>query len=171
MPAIDRPLSDCRYEIPSGGDWAIHRGGAVFADGAESVVISGNRFDQIDGNGVFLSRYARNFSVKANDMVAIGDSGILVVGASGSGMVDNSRNRNYPAYNVIEENHIDTVGVWVKQTAAYFKSVTRGNNIRNNVFHDGPRSGARFCAQSDGRFTRNDEFDINTDGFCIKNDA
>ena len=75
------------YEIPSGGDWAIHRGAAVFADGAESVIISGNKFDQIDGNGIFLSRYARNCSIKANDMAKIGDSGILVVGASGSGMV------------------------------------------------------------------------------------
>eukprot|EP01043_Picozoa_sp_COSAG02_P077590 COSAG02_NODE_17054_length_1032_cov_1.263666_2_plen_122_part_01 len=109
----------------------------------------------------------------------IGDSAILVVGASGRGMIDNSKNWNYPAYNLIEVsvipqlscfesrshlfalharivpwiwlsdplsrlslqgNHVATVGVWVKQTAAYFKSVTRENTIRNNVFHDSPRS-------------------------------
>ena len=40
----------------------------------------------------------------------------------------------------IQGNHVDTVGCWVKQTAAYFKSVTRENTIRNNVFHDSPRS-------------------------------
>jgi hypothetical protein len=27
------------------------------------------------------------------------------------------------------------------KSAAYFKSVTRDNILRNNVFHDGPRSG------------------------------
>ena len=90
------------YEIPSGGDWAIHRGASVFADGAESVSISGNRFDQIDGNGIFLSRYARNCTISRNDFSMIGDSAILVVGASGKGMIDNSKNRNYPAYNLIE---------------------------------------------------------------------
>lgn len=40
----------------------------------------------------------------------------------------------------MQGNHVATVGVWVKQTAAYFKSVTRENTIRNNVFHDSPRS-------------------------------
>ena len=74
----------------------------MFADGAESVTITGNSFDQIDGNGVFLSRYARNCTVSKNDFSMIGDSAILVVGASGRGMIDNSKNRNYPAYNLIE---------------------------------------------------------------------
>ena len=82
--------------------WAIDRGASVFADGAESVSISGNSFDQIDGNGIFLSRYARNCSILNNDFSMIGDSAILVVGASGRGMIDNSKNRNYPAYNLIE---------------------------------------------------------------------
>lgn len=31
--------------------WAIHRGAAVFVDGAEHVNIEGNHFDQVDGNG------------------------------------------------------------------------------------------------------------------------
>ena len=44
---------------------------------------------------------------------------VQVVGASGAGMVDNSQNRLYPAFNDIANNHVDTVGVWVKQTAAY----------------------------------------------------
>ena len=91
-----------QYEIPSGGDWAIHRGASVFADGAESVTISGNSFEQIDGNGVFLSRFARNCTISKNDFSMIGDSAILIVGASGQGMIDNSKNRNYPAYNLIE---------------------------------------------------------------------
>ena len=129
-----------QYEIPSGGDWSIHRGASVFMDGAESISVDGCDFDQIDGNGIFLSRYVRNCSLARNDFKAIGDSAILVVGAAGAGRIDNSRNKQYPAYNVIEENHVDGVGVWVKQTAAYFKAVTRDNPIKNNVFHDSPRS-------------------------------
>ena len=32
----------------------------------------------------------------------------------------------------------------VKQSAAYFKAVTRANVVQNNVFHDGPRSGVNY---------------------------
>ena len=103
------------YEVPSGGDWSIVRHGAVFADGAAQVAIDGCNFDQVDGNGVFFSRFVRNSSVARNDFYAIGDSAVLMVGAAGQGRIDNSKNREYPAFNVIEENHVDTNGVWVRQ--------------------------------------------------------
>lgn len=35
------------YEAPSGGDWAIHRGGAVFIDGAQHIELEKLRFDQV----------------------------------------------------------------------------------------------------------------------------
>jgi len=31
------------FETPPGGDWAIHRGGMLFIDGAVNVTISGTR--------------------------------------------------------------------------------------------------------------------------------
>ena len=108
------------YEIPSGGDWSIVRHGAVFADGAAQVAIDGCNFDQVDGNGVFFSRFVRNSSVARNDFYAIGDSAVLMVGAAGQGRIDNSKNREYPAFNVIEENHVDTNGVWVRQLLKRF---------------------------------------------------
>jgi hypothetical protein len=132
------------YETSSGGDWSIHRGGAIFVEGAQNVSISGCSFDQLDGNALFLSRFVRDCVVRDNDFSKIGDSGILVVGASGEHRTNNKDNREYPARNLIEGNHIDTVGVWCKQSAAYFKSITRDNILRNNVLHDGPRSGVNF---------------------------
>jgi hypothetical protein len=51
---------------------------------------------------------------------------------------------SYPAFNTIERNWVDTVGVWVKQSAAYFKAIARANTIRSNVFMNGPRSGVNF---------------------------
>ena len=37
------------YETPSGGDWSIHRGAAVFLDGAEDVQLLGLHLDQVAG--------------------------------------------------------------------------------------------------------------------------
>jgi hypothetical protein len=36
-----------RYEVPSGGDWSIHRGAAVFVDGALELEVNGCLFDQV----------------------------------------------------------------------------------------------------------------------------
>ena len=130
-----------RHEQPSGGDWSIVRSGALFIDGAKNIAIRRARFDQVDGNGAFLSRFARNCSITDSDFLRIGATAIAAVGASSRGMIDNSQNWEYPAYNVIRGNHVHTVGVWVKQSAAYFKALTRSNIIVDNVFHDGPRSG------------------------------
>ena len=132
------------YEVSSGGDWAVHRGAAIFVDGARDVHIEGNHFDQVDGNGIFFSRFVRHCAIRRNAMTDVGDSGILVVGASGVHRTFQATNLNYPAYNTIEQNYVGNVGVWSKQTSAYYKSVTRENYLLDNVFHDGPRSGVNF---------------------------
>ena len=137
------------YETPSGGDWSIHRGAAVVVSGAEGVAVAGVTFDQADGNGVILSGYVRNASVARNDFISVGDSAIVLLGGSGRHRTNNADNREFPAFNVIEANHIDGVGVWTKQSAAYFKALARENVVRGNVFHDGPRSGVNF---NDGAF-------------------
>ena len=36
------------YEVPSAGDWSIHRGGAVMIENAEKSVIDGCKFDQVN---------------------------------------------------------------------------------------------------------------------------
>jgi hypothetical protein len=112
----------------------------VFVDGAQNVELSGLHFDQVDGNGVFFSRFVRNSSCSFNDFSNIGDTAILVVGASGRHRTNQAASQAYPAYNTIESNHVNGVGVWGKQSAAYYKSITRSNFVRNNVFYNSPRS-------------------------------
>jgi hypothetical protein len=133
-----------RFEVPSGGDWAIHRGGAFFADGAVDVGVHGCTFDQLDGSGVFLSRHVRNSTISDNSFFSIGETAILLVGSSAKHRINMAETTQYPAYNTIERNLVDTVGVWVKQSAAYFKSIARENTVRKNVFMNGPRSGVNW---------------------------
>ena len=186
-----------KFEVPSGGDWAIHRGGAVFVDGAHNVEISGVTFDQVDGSGVFFSRHVRNSRIQDNSFFVTGETAILLVGSSGKHRTNMAETVQYPAFNTIERNLVDTVGVWAKQSAAYFKSITRENVVRSNVFFNGPRSGVNFndgamggellegnlllnfVRESDDHGPFNswgsdllkvDEFCTNNDEFCIQND-
>jgi len=128
------------YETSSGGDWSIHRGGSVFVDGAVNISLVGLHFDHVDGNGVFFSRHVRDSKIINSDFTQVGDTAIAVVGASGKHRTNQAASLDYPAFNLIEGNHVGGVGVWGKQSAAYYKSVTRQNTIKNNVFHDSPRS-------------------------------
>jgi hypothetical protein len=86
----------------------------------------------------------RNCSVSLNDFTDIGDSAVLIVGASGRHRTNQATSLDYPAFNTIQSNYVGGMGVWSKQSAAYYKSVTRSNFLLDNVFHDGPRSGVNY---------------------------
>ena len=129
------------YEVPSGGDWSIHRGATVFIDGAERINIEECTFDQVGGNGVFFSNYVRNSTVSRCEFFACGDSAVV---STGSTDLMNGTTGTYPAYNLIEMNHIHDIGVFGKQTSGYFKGIAHANTIRQNVIYNGPRAGINF---------------------------
>ena len=129
------------YENPSGGDWSIHRGGAVFLDGAIRITIERVKFDQVGGNGVFLSNHVVNSSVLDCDFFRTGDTAVAAVGST-RGV--NGSAATVPTMNTISNNHFDTVGVYTKQTSCYFKAQTYANTIADNICHDGPRAGVNF---------------------------
>ena len=129
------------YEVPSGGDWSIHRGATVFADGAERIAVVDCTFDQPGGNGVLFSRYVRNSTVSGCEFYACGDSAVALVGATD---LMNGTAGSYPAYNTIERNHIHDIGIFGKQTSGYFKGIARANVVRENVIYNGPRAGVNF---------------------------
>ena len=130
------------YEVPSGGDWSIHRGGAVFLDGAENIDIVNCTFDQTGGNAVFLSNHVKNCTVMGNEFRFTGDSAIAAVGTSAS--IDGTTTSQYPSRNIIANNHIHDIGVYGKQTSCYFQSIACGNIITDNVCYNGPRAGINF---------------------------
>ena len=41
------------WSAPSGGDWSLHRGGAIFIENASNITISGCHFFRLDGNAIF----------------------------------------------------------------------------------------------------------------------
>ena len=56
-----------RHWLPSEGDWALQRSGAVHIEGAEGVTFHRNQMTRCDGNGVFLGGYTRGVNISAND--------------------------------------------------------------------------------------------------------
>ena len=134
------------YEVPSAGDWSIHRGGAVYIEGAENVSVSSCFFDQAGGNGVAVSRYTRDVVIFNNEMHRIGDTGVVVVGDL---KYDSETpwlhvDGNYPVGTVVANNFIHELGVFTKQTAGFFQALAARSTVRSNIIINGPRSAVNF---------------------------
>lgn len=67
-------------EAPSGGDWRIYRGGAVYVNGAEDCAIDYCFFDATGGNGVYIHGYNRHVSVTRGKFINSGASCVAIEG-------------------------------------------------------------------------------------------
>ena len=130
-------------ECPSGGDWSIHRGAALFVEASSDITIEGLTFDQVSGNALMFSNEVMDSTVRKCLFKDVGDSAISMLGSTQQ-MVGTAGKGLYPSHNLIESNVVDVVGVYGKQTSAYFKAKSRANVVRKNVFMNGPRAGVRL---------------------------
>ena len=129
------------YEVPSGGDYSIHRGGAVFAEGVDGFTVQTCLFDSPGGNGLFMSNYMRNAVVERNEFKFVGDFAIAAIGSSK--LMDGTTGEQPRGTRVIN-NLIHDFGLFGKQTSAYMQSLACQTEIMGNVFFNGPRSGINF---------------------------
>eukprot|EP01050_Picozoa_sp_SAG11_P011201 SAG11_NODE_1172_length_5611_cov_2.962990_2_plen_464_part_00 len=116
-----------RHWLPSEGDWALQRSGAVHIEGAESVILHRNQLTRNDGNAVFLGGYTRGVNITANDFNYIGDSVIAIFGWTSDCLWANcsvklpakvgpdGRGGEQPRGTNIAGNLIREYGIWQKQ--------------------------------------------------------
>jgi hypothetical protein len=129
------------YEAPSGGDWSIHRGGTVFVEGVDGFTIQQCLFDSPGGNGLFLSNYVRNAIIERNEFRYPGDSAIASLGSTE--LIDGTSG-NQPRGTKIINNLMHENGIYGKQSAAYFQSLTAQVEFDGNILFNGPRDGVNF---------------------------
>ena len=127
-----------KYTAPSGGDWSIHRGGTVYVEGVDGFTIQNCLFDAPGGNGLFLSNYVRNAVIEANEFRYTGDSAVAALGSTE--MIDGTSG-NQPRGTKILNNLMHENGIYGKQSAAYFQSLTCQTEFDGNILFNGPRDG------------------------------
>jgi hypothetical protein len=126
------------YDIPSLGDWAVHRGGAVLVDGARDCAIRNCWFDAVGGNGVFINDYNRNVTVTGCKFTETGDSAVCLVGTLGR---TNGTRRSFPYECAVSNNLIHDCGVFGKQVAGIFISRAKRITAAHNTIYNMPRAG------------------------------
>ena len=145
------------HGVPSAGDWALERQGALFVQGTEGAVVEGCSFERLDGNAVMISGYNRHATVQDSDFAFIGGNAIASWGYTNETRFDRGRpgveNTNYPdagvdgtdgehpRYNTVLRNSAREVGLYEKQSSFYIQAKTAQSTISGNVFFNGPRAG------------------------------
>ena len=153
------------HEESSGGDYAVARSGAIFAENASALAVSGCDLAHLGGNGVVLSNSVRNVTITRNHFQFLGTSGVVLIGRTGralmdardgeamvaaaaaAGAIDPSAADNgvrLPKHNAVTFNIFHDYGIWDKQSAAYHKALAPGNEFSWNVVFNASRHGVNF---------------------------
>ena len=145
------------HGVPSAGDWALDRYGAIFLQGTEGAMISGCSIERVDGNGVMVSGYNRNATMKHNEISYVGGNAFAAWGYTNETATDPGRpgveitnhpmagvdgtDGEHPRYTTVINNIAREVGLYEKQSSFFVEAKTAQSIILGNVFFNGPRAG------------------------------
>ena len=139
------------HGMPSGGDWALQRTAAVFVEGAEGFVLDSCRLVRLDGNAVMLSSYVRDAVITRSEFAWTGATAIAQWGdTEGAGVPESygmgwdGRAGRQPRNTTVSLNLVRELGIWEKQSAAYFQAKSMLNTLHGNILFNGPRAGVNL---------------------------
>jgi hypothetical protein len=129
------------WSAPSGGDWALHRGGAILVENAFNVSIHDCNFFRLDGNAIFLSRRTRMVQIERNHFQWLGENAIATWGDSDD---YDATSEDFPMYTLIQGNVMRELGIYQKQSSAVGQCKAALTTIRNNIMFNMPRAAINF---------------------------
>jgi Right handed beta helix region len=132
-----------QWSAPSGGDWALHRGGAIHLEGTHRVEITDSHFHRLDGNGIMLGGYSHGTHVARCDFAWMGNGAIATWGDTVNDGYDATL-PTQPRKSIIEHNIMSNLGLYQKQSSAWGQNKACLNVVRNNVMFDLPRAAINF---------------------------
>eukprot|EP00051_Salpingoeca_urceolata_P010779 m.132554 g.132554 ORF g.132554 m.132554 type:complete len:1047 (+) comp16850_c0_seq2:1130-4270(+) len=130
-----------RWSAPSGGDWALHRSGAVFASRTVGTAIHNCTFRRLDGTAIMFSDYNRDGKVMNSTFEFIGNSAM-----AGWGTTDgwDGRSGDQPRGTLLAGNLVRDIGLFQKQSSSWFQARTAQTTLRDNIFFNQPRAAINF---------------------------
>lgn len=161
---VKRTLFSRTYEGLLRGDWAVARAGTVYIQDAENIAVKNCKFDQVGGNGVFISGYNRDHLIDNNEFIDTGATCVQVVGLMSACRHSSTWSNHHtdiadttagpltgdhPKNITISNNYMCNMGRFEKQSAGVNISMSESVSVRRNTIHRSPRSGINI---NDGTF-------------------
>jgi hypothetical protein len=145
------------HGVPSAGDWALDRYAAVFLQGTEGSLIDSCNFERLDGNGVMVSGYNRDATIKNSDFAYLGGNAVASWGYTNETDSDPGRpgiklenapaagidgtDGEHPLRTTVQNCSAREVGLYEKQSSFFIQAKTAESRVLSNVFFNGPRAG------------------------------
>jgi hypothetical protein len=129
------------WSAPSGGDWSLRRGGAIFVEGSSQVTIRGCHFFRLDGTAIFLSRRTRYITIECNHFEWLGENAIATWGNTND---YDATGEEFPMYTLIQYNVMRELGIYQIQSSALGQNKAALSKIRNNIMFNMPRAAINF---------------------------
>jgi hypothetical protein len=146
-------LRDSRYTfmdahaVPSGGDWALARSAALYAEGTEGLVVAGCAFSRLDGSALMAYGHHRGLRVEGCEFSWVGESGVVLwgetAGAEGAGVAGDGPDgtaMRQPWGSALEGNLFRELGIYEKQSAAVFQAKAGATRMARNIAFNLPRA-------------------------------
>ena len=126
------------YEDLARGDWAIHRGGAVYFKDSQNCSVQNFHIQQVGGNGIFLDGFNRDIHLSGCLIEQTGDSAVCFVGDSKavreyqtwenavkeiSDLEPGPKTKDYPKDCSVKNTITRDVGIYGKQTSGVLISM------------------------------------------------
>ena len=129
------------WSAPSGGDWSLHRNGAIFLQNVSNITIRHCRFEKLDGTAIFLSQKTRHVTIEHSSFAWLGENAIATWGETKD---YDGTEENFPMYTVIQHNLMRELGIYQKQSSAVGQCKAAMTTIRNNIMFNMPRAAINF---------------------------
>jgi hypothetical protein len=129
------------WSAPSGGDWSLRRGGAVFIEDSSNITIHGCHFFRLDGTAIFLSRRTRNVTIECNHFEWLGENAIATWGDT-EGF--DATGEKFPMRTIIQYNVIRELGIYQIQSSALGQNKAALSKVRYNIMFNMPRAAINF---------------------------
>ena len=132
-PTYMKPSTMC-----SGGDWSVRRDAALWLEGTAGASVEGCNFVGLGGNAVFLHAFNRDASVVDSRFRFLGDSAIVSLGVVAG--IDGTA-QNVPARTTVRGNVMSELGLYTKQSGAYYHALSINATVVGNAMFNMPRAG------------------------------
>lgn len=125
------------WVVPSGGDWGLRPFGAITIIDSSRVTISDAIFLRLDANSIFVGGASRNVSILDSEFAWLGMSAVAALGTT---IQDDATSATQPWGLLLSGLVVHEIGIYEKQSSAYFSGRTPLARVENCLFYNGPRA-------------------------------
>lgn len=147
------------YEDLARGDWAIHRGGAVYFNNSQNCSVKDFHIEQVGGNGIFVDGFNDEIHISGCLIEETGDSSVCFVGSPKAvreyqtweknvdvirDLEPGPKTEDYPRACSVTNSILREVGIYGKQTSGVIVSMAMDMTIDHCSVYEVARAGVTF---------------------------